>query len=290
MIAAVAFSVYYVSSHFFAGMLPYVFVAGAIVAPWVLIRSAAFNARYSSFRNMTFRFNGKYLAALKAIYALGIIPALLILVALVFGEQWQYVAAVPAIAFIIFGLSFPWWVKRVKSYIIGHTSYGSREGNLSATGGQFFKVYLSAFLILLGIVFISGIIIAAMTFLFKNASPMLFFFTMVPMYAGYVLAFAYVKAHGTNLVWNHTQMGPLRFRSTLTAGGMTKLYVTNALAILASAGLMTPWAVIRTLKYRADNLRVLLEGDFTDFSGSAAGTVQAAGAEIGDFFDMDLSL
>lgn len=76
-----------------------------------------------------------------------------------------------------------------------------------------------------------------------------------------MLAFAYVQANIGNLVWNHTRLGPLRFRSTLSAGGMAKLYFTNALGILASLGLLTPWAVMRTLKYRVDNMRVLLEGE-----------------------------
>ena len=290
VIAAIAFSAYYVSSHFFTAMLPYVFIAGAVLAPWVIIRSAAFNARYSAFRNMTFRFDGKYLAALKAIYALGIIPALLVVIAMVFAWRGQYASIAMAAAFIIFGLSFPWWIKQVKSFIIGHTSYGSREGNLSATGGQFFKVYLMAVLILLAIVVMSGIILAVTISYFKNASPLLVVLAAVPMYAGYVLSYAYIKARGTNLVWNHTQLGQVHFESTLTAGGMAKLYLTNALVIIASLGLMTPWAVMRTLKYRIDNLRVLLEGDLTDFRGSETDTVQAAGAEFGDFFDMDLSL
>jgi uncharacterized membrane protein YjgN (DUF898 family) len=71
---------------------------------------------------------------------------------------------------------------------------------------------------------------------------------------------------------------------------MVKLYLTNALAILASLGLLTPWAVIRTLKYRADHLKVFLQGELSYFQGAEASAVQAVGAELGDFFDMDLSL
>lgn len=292
VIAAIAFSAYYVSSHFFTAMLPYVLMAGAVLAPWVIIRSAAFNTRYSSFRNMTFRFDGKYMSALKAIYTLGIIPALLVAIGMAFERQGGYAAIAMAAAIIIFGLSFPWWIKQFKSFIIGHTYYGNREGELSATGGQFFKMYLIAGLILLVTFVMAGIsiaILAAKIFSFEN--PQLFvLLAAVPMYGGYVLSYAYIKARGTNLVWNHTRLGQVHFESTLSAGGMAKLYLTNALAIIASLGLLTPWAVMRTLKYRADNLQVLLEGDLTDFRGSETDTVQAVGAEFGDFFDMDLSL
>lgn len=71
---------------------------------------------------------------------------------------------------------------------------------------------------------------------------------------------------------------------------MAKLYFSNAIGILASVGLLIPWAVMRTLKYRADNLRVLLDGELADFTGDNRTAVQAAGAEMGEFFDLDLSL
>jgi hypothetical protein len=34
----------------------------------------------------------------------------------------------------------------------------------------------------------------------------------------------------------------------------------------------------------------VLQGDLSYFEGSATGVVQAVGAEIGDLFDMDISL
>jgi uncharacterized membrane protein YjgN (DUF898 family) len=285
VIAATAFSAYYVSSHFFTEVLPYILLAGAVLAPWVIIRSAAFNARYSSFRNMTFRFDGKYLDGLKATCAWVLIPVLL--VGIFF--KWSGTNAVMAAAFGIFGLLFPWWIRRLKSFIIGHTSYGSKKGEFFATSGQFFKVYLSAGLIFIPVGIIT-VIMGSTIFSFLKDSQISLLVTAVPGYAGYVLAYAYIKSHGNNLVWNHMRLGRLRFNSTLLARGMAKLYLTNALAIIASLGLMTPWAVMRTLKYRADNLHVLLEGDLSDFHGTETSAVQAAGAELGDFFDLDLSL
>lgn len=263
VIAAIAFSAYYASSHYFISMLPYVLVAGTILAPWVIVRSVAFNARYSAFRNMTFRFEGKYLDALKVIYA--------------------------AVLFAIFVFSFPWWIRRFKNFIISHASYGGKKGEFSATGRQFFKVYFNAGLIVVA-VWILTAILSDVTFSFMKKSQVMFLLTAIPPYIGSVFAYAYVQAHSSNLVWNNIRLGPLRFQSTLLARGMTKLYLTNTLTIIASLGLLTPWAVMRTLKYRADNLRVVQEGDLTDFEGGEASAVQAAGAEFGDFFEVDLSL
>ena len=285
VIAAAAFLTYYASNHFFTSLLPYVFAAGMVLAPWVLVRSAAFNARYSAFRNMTFHFEGSYLDALKALYLWGIIPVFV----LGWLFDWWGKYAVAGIAALVFGVSFPWWIRRLRNFLISHSSYGNRKGTFSATGGQFFGVYFRSGLIMTGILIVVGML-SFMLISSPKKTQLITWSIAVPTYAGYVLAYAYVQAHSSNLVWNHTRLGPLRFRSTLLGWGMTKLYVTNALAIIASLGMLTPWAVMRTLKYRADHMRVLQEGELTEFQGSDMSAVEAIGAETVDFFDMDLSL
>jgi uncharacterized membrane protein YjgN (DUF898 family) len=284
IIATIAFLTYYASSHFFTSLLPYILAAGAVLAPWMVVRSSAFNARYSAFRNMTFHFDGQYLAALKALYAWGLIPVFVL--GTMFNWWGKY--AIAAVTVVVLGFSFPWWIKRLKNFLISHSSYGGRKGSFSATGGQFFKIYFMSGLIMVGVLVIAGIFSPMIAIIMKKSQIVWLAFFLI--YTGYVLAFAYVQAHSSNLVWNHTRLGPLRFHSTLRGWGMAKLYVTNALAIIASLGLLIPWAVMRTLKYRADNMRVLLEGELAEFQGSDTSAVTAIGAETVDFFDMDLSL
>ncbi len=285
VIAATAFLIYYASSHFFTFLMPYILATGAVLAPWVIVRSAAFNARYSAFRNMTFQFEGRYRDALGVLYVWGIVPVLV--VGTMF--SWWGQPVVAGVVFLAFGISFPWWIRRFKNFIIGHTIYGGKKGVFSATGGQFFMVYFISGLIIVAMMIITGILAATLVASIRK-SQVLLSVLAVPMYAGYVLAYAYLQAHSSNLLWNNTQLGPLSFQSTLLGRGMAKLYLTNAIGIIASLGLLTPWAVMRTLKYRADNLRVLQEGELTEFFGSETSAVQAIGSEMGDFFDVDLSL
>ena len=54
--------------------------------------------------------------------------------------------------------------------------------------------------------------------------------------------------------------------------------------------MLIPWATIRMLKYRVAHFAVTSTGDIRDFRGSERSSVQAAGAEIGEFFDFDLSV
>ncbi|UCG79086.1 MAG: DUF898 domain-containing protein [Nitrospirota bacterium] len=284
IIAAVIFLLYYSSSHLYTGMLPYVLGAGFFISPWVIVRSSAFKARYSAFRNMTFHFRGTYWEALKVISAWGIIPALVI------GTMFNWWGKIWAagIFYLIFGIIFPWWIRRLKYFIATNTSYGGRSGKFGATGGQFFGIYFIAGLIIMGFGIVSSIGVGIAAVLSKNIELAMFF--ILPVYVGYVLAFAYVQANITNTVWNQIGLGPMRFESTLKSCELAKLYLTNALGIIVSLGLLIPWAVIRTLKYRADHTRVIRSGEFTEFEGSRSYSVQAAGAEVGEFFDMDLSI
>lgn len=285
VIAAIGFLIYYTSSHFITSLLPYILAAGLIVAPWVLVRSAAFNARYSAFRNMTFHFDGDYLDVLKVFYAWGIILAVVIGMMFIWPEK-PFLLGIP---FAVIGLSYPWWIRRLKKFIIERTSYGGKKGTFSATGGQFFRIYFISGLIMLAVL-IPSIILMAKLFAPTKKSWLVTYLFLAPTYIGYVVAFAYVQARSGNLVWNHTHLGPLRFQSTLRCRDLLKLYVTNALGIVGSLGLLIPWAVMRTVKYRADNMRVLQEGELSQFQGSDRSVVTAVGAETVDFFDVDLSL
>jgi uncharacterized membrane protein YjgN (DUF898 family) len=229
------------------------------------VRAAAFNARYSAYRNMTFYFSGSYWTAAKVIYG------------------WAVLAV------LSFGIGFSWWQQRIKRFMVTHMGFGGVSGEFSATGGEFFKTY-----------FVAGLLMAAGAgalgglagFLFASKTSKISFvigFTIV-FYALYVAMYAYVRTRITNLVWNRSQLGPLRFRSTLGVRGLLWIYVSNAIAILASAGLLIPWATIRTLKYRVDHFAIALDGDLHEFQGSEQSSVQAAGAEVGELFEFDLSV
>ena len=285
LIAATGFLVYYLTSHFFTSLMPWVLAGGLIAAPWVIVRSAAFNARFSAYRNMTFHFDAGYWDAAKVIYVWGIIPIWVI--GMMF--SWEGAAIFFGIFSIVVAFAFPWLLWRLKKFLIEHTFYGGINANFTATAGQYFKIYFLAFLIMLGITIplfiLMGIIVASteIYWIIVIISPFL-------GYAGYILAYAYIRSRSGNLVWNHTRLGPLRFKSTLQMKDLLSLYVTNAIGIVVSLGLLIPWAVIRTWKYRADNTRVFQDGPLAQFQGGDSSNVAAIGAETLDIFDLDISI
>ena len=234
---------------------------------------------------MTFHFEGGYLDALKVLYVWGIIPILVI--GMMF--NWQGKRVVLGIASLVFAFSFPWWIRRLKRFIIENTFYGGEKGAFFATGGQFFKIYFISGLILLGVT-IPLVMLMALILFSTEKTWFLTYIGPIIMYSGYVLAYAYIRARSGNLVWNNTRLGPLSFQCTLRCRDLAALYVTNALGIISSLGLLIPWAVIRTWKYRADKMRVWQEGALTEFQGSDMSAVTALGAETLDFFEVDISL
>lgn len=289
IVAVALFLLWYLSSHFFTNLMPVVIVLAVVLAPWIMVRSAAFNARYSAFRNMTFSFNANYWSGCLTLYAWGLIP-LLIIGGFLFW-RWQE-PRLMGVAILAFTFYVPFWLARIKRFLVQHTLFGSIAGKLSITGGNFYFIYFKAGLIVTGLGILAGLLAFAFGKLLGDlltdaVKPIL---ALLPLYLAYLVAYAYSQAKTGNLVWNNMQLGPLRFQSILTGRGLAWLYLTNGLAILLSFGLLIPWAVVRSFRYRAERLRGLMQGEWSAFRGSEASSVQAAGAEVGEMFDLDFSL
>lgn len=296
IVATLLFLIYYASSHLFTRLLPFVIIVALALAPWVVVRSAAFNARYSAYRNMCFSFDGDYRGALMALYWLGLVPVLAAGIAYdlstkaaqnkaAYGTAFAVFGAVLA----IFGILFPWWQARLRTFLVDHMRYGGINGKLDISGGELWGIYFRGGLLIGAGVAIAGLSVA-LTAAQKAPAPVIMVFALLSFYIGYIFGYAYIQAASGNLVWNNTRLGPLRFESTLRGRDLAWLYLSNAIGIIASCALLTPWAVVRTLGYRASHMRVCLDGDLAEFFGSNAASVQAAGAEVSQIFDIDLSL
>ena len=110
------------------------------------------------------------------------------------------------------------------------------------------------------------------------------------VYLMFIFGFlGYLQARIGNLVWNNTSLEKLSFSSSLRARDFAWIYFINILAIMLTIGLATPWAQIRLARYRATKLFIISDGDFEGFVGDKKAEVKAAGEEIAEMFDVDLS-
>ena len=100
---------------------------------------------------------------------------------------------------------------------------------------------------------------------------------------------SYFQARIGNLVWNSTTLDKISFISTLRFRDLLWIYISNFLAIMLTFGLATPWAQIRSIKYRTGKLAIVSTADLDAFAGDKKAEAKAFGEEIADMFDIDIS-
>lgn len=281
LIAFAAFVIYSVVVKLYPVTAPAFGIVFFIAVPWLIVRSLAFNAHNSAYRNLRFHFERNYAKAIRVFAGLALL-----------------------IPFTL-GLILPYYAYRQKKFVIDHSGYGSSRYALDVGAGKFYGVYLKALGMLLLLAALGGAVAALVVpqiaaALARSsggmhaASPGAAGAAVGAMLAGivaaYLVVFAYVQAAISNLTWNHTTIAGHRFRSSLGIGRMIWLYLSNSMAIALSLGLLIPWARIRMARYRLDNLALLPHGSFDDFVAGEQENLSATGEELGEFFGVDISL
>lgn len=253
----------YPSSHFlFWG-------AGFLLFPWLVVRALGFNARNSAWRGLRFDF------AAPARRAARVYIGMLAVVVLTAGIAW------------------PWFVARQKSFVVSHHAFGATQLHCELPARAFFGIYFRGGLIVIALAAPLGLLVAvvlAWLRLGPESAWIAGLLAIAALYAGYAVAYAYIQARTTNLLWNGTSAPGLRFSSSLGALRLAGLYLGNIAAAVCSAGLLIPWGVVRALRYRLENIAVTIEREEPHLANPALRQVGATGQELGDFFNIDLGL
>ena len=271
LIAFAIFVVYLVVTSMVPPVAPVLGLAFMAVLPWLVVKAHAFNARYSAYRNIRFDFRANY------------------------GEAVGVYIGLALLAGITLGLAYPYYAYRRSRFVMAHSGYGITPFTFSAPAKAFYMIYLKAVLIaILGGV-VASVIVGMLQAGLAAGEPgkvPAYVMTLFPVFVIVVFlwVWVYIKTASANLVWSNTALERHRLRSTLKTSKMLWLYITNALAIALSLGLMIPWAQIRTTRYRLENMAVLTAGDLDGFVASQREGVASAGEEIADFFDFDVGI
>jgi len=100
---------------------------------------------------------------------------------------------------------------------------------------------------------------------------------------------AYWHANTTNHVITSSRLEDITFESRLTTGGLVGLWFINILLLVFTAGLATPWVMVRNARYRIGCTSVLAD-DLDSFVAEKVDTSSALGDELGEAFDIDLAI
>ena len=282
---AVAIFIAYVAISYLAPVFELIFFTLLLLAlPLIVVRAMAFRLRNTAYRNIRFQFDRQYGQAVRTYIGIG----LLIVVTL--------------------GLIFPYYIYRLNKFLISNASYGKSRFSLQCGTGGFYKIYLIAIGVLLGVSIIVAVVMGPalvdMKLVMEQArqsgaepdpaamdAAMTGFTTLIPvlMLLLYFGIFVYVRTAVANLVWNNiTLEDGHSFKSSLTLGRMIWIIFSNFLAIAFSFGLMIPWSRVRMVRYRMDNLVLIPNGDLDEFIAVKTEEASALGEEMGDVFDMDI--
>ena len=272
VIALALFGAFALSGHFLP-LMQIAFIALLILlTPWIVVASSRFNARNSAYRNVAFAFDGTLGEAAKVMLGFG------------------------AIALLTGGLGYPWFRMRRARFIIERHRFGTTPLKADLLAGDFIVTYLLAALMMIGAVVLmvgamgAAAAIASAAGASKRPPAALAFVPVIAIYVAYLAVFAYLRARVGNLTLNGTIVGPLRCRSTLRARDLTWLYASNIIAVIATVGLAIPWVTIRMARYRAANLCAVGTAALASFAAAPGAVGTATGSEVGDLFDVDVSL
>ena len=243
-------------------------LAMLVLLPWIIIRSLAFNAHNTTYRGLRFYFHQTYGMAALVYLAQGLL-------------------LLPTLGFY-----YPAWLRRQREFILNHHRLGDAFFRFNGSSGAFYSAYL-----IVGGLFFGGIIVAGIVMtltLQSNGHKIPTLLDLAPIWICYGLVFLlgrnFIYARIFNHVWNHTKLDEHRFVANMQAGQWIKLQVVNFGAMLISAGLLYPWAAMRSTRYALSCLQLEPAGPIERIARLGQDTGSALGDSAGEFIGMDIGL
>lgn len=246
----------------------------AIAVPWLIWRSLQFKMYNSSYRGIRFGFKGDAKTAY-LVYLL-----------------------LPVVTLFSLYLLAPFTHQRIKRFQHSEARFGSTHFSFDGSVGSFYKTYLLGFgICLAGVIVILFCFGGTLTALIHSGvlglTAGLVFSLVLMVFAIYVWLFLMYPLFLTllqNLIWNHTRLGAHRFTSQMRWGRMMFITFTNILAIICTLGLFTPFAQIRSMRYRIESMTLLPASNLGEFVADAEAHGSATSEGMADLLDFDMSL
>ena len=233
-----------------------------IFLPDLVIRASRFNAFNSAHRNVRFHFGASFPRRKDRhrVFSPG------------YRETSQFLILPIFLVPLSLGLLYPYYAYRKRKFFLGHTDYGTTPFSFDASPGAYYLAYFKVALMFL--VFLTGSIVT----LGIGALPL------------YILFASYRDAAVARLTWKCTALGNLRFDCSWRTWPLFKLHFVNSLGIIFSAGLLTPWAQIRTARYQLGGISLWPAGELDGFVAAAQEQVAATGDEAVELLGFDFGL
>ncbi|MEM7210235.1 MAG: YjgN family protein [Pseudomonadota bacterium] len=255
IVAIIVFGSYAAVNHFYPIVGSVLALAFMILMPWVMVRSFAFNAFYSAYRGVRFRFNGTYGGALAAF------------------------VGYPILAAFTLGLLAPLAYKKQVYFFAGNHEFGQSRFEVDASTRDFFIAFITGFCASLVAALVAWIIgwvigvaglLAALTF--------------------YLCTFVFFAVLLTNLVFNNLTLALNQFTGEYELKSYAVLFITNTLGVICTLGLFIPFAKVRAAKYKAEHTGFIAGTNMDEFIAARQESSRAMGEELAEVFDWDFGI
>lgn len=248
-------------------------LAFIFLLPVAIVGSRRFRLSRTSWRGIRFSFRGRARDFLK-LYLRGML-----------------------LTVITFGVYYPFFMNDVQRFLTTHSYFGTSRFDYDGQGRDLLKIYLlTRFLPLVAatLICVGAIAFAVTPYAAHDVRSV-----ALAVFGGVLLVFLvflgswpWFAAARDRYAWSHTTFAAARFRSTVTAGRLFRLYGGDLVRLVFTLGLALPWVVVRHVRFRCANL--ILEGPL-DLAAvqQEAQAASAVGAGLGDFvgiLDFDLGL
>jgi uncharacterized membrane protein YjgN (DUF898 family) len=281
----------------------FVILALAGIMPWLLARSFRFKLANSSYRGLRFRFQA---TARDAYRSLILLPIMLAVIGFFVWSVITSYAQRPDSGIVLLAIFLPLIALAVtvplahyllKRFQHDNAGFGHTSFYFHAKAKEFFKIYAKA----IGYISLGGVL--ARLF-YRLTAPLydhlahttfgwlfMALYGAASTYVSYMLVRSFLESRIQNLVWNETELGPHRFLSETRGRQLLWIHATNLLLIVLTFGLYKPFAAIRLLKYRVENMSLIVDGNLEEFmADQTIDTAGALGQEAGDLFDIEIAL
>ncbi|MCP4503556.1 MAG: DUF898 domain-containing protein [Deltaproteobacteria bacterium] len=244
-------------------------LALVVASPWLIVKAMAFHTRNHSYRNVRFSFRGSvsgaYLVSLKGFLAY----------------------------FFTLGLGLPYWQYTQTEFIVENVQFGDQKFRFKTPIADYFiafvlmiACYVPAMTVLICSV-IGGVFGGGLP---NGLGEIIMVGGILLGYALMLLPVAFMKARMANLLYNGMEVGEHTFlESSQVTLELLKLYLVNAVAVVFTFGLATPWVKVRMARYRCETLKVH-NANFLVAEVSPDDDVGALGDAASDFGDFGLEL
>lgn len=228
-------------------------IALLFAIPYLIVRSLAFNNRMSAYKNVQFRFHGRY------------------------GEAYMVYYVWPLIGIVTLGIMLPYARLKLNQFVVGNSAYGTTRFDFNATYRDYGVIYLAV----VGMIFAIGVVVAFSSVI----APEL---PMVVALLGFLAIAVYSERAVTNLYYNSATLLGHGFSAELSMAGLAQVYLINLALTIVTLGLYLPAAKVRVTRYITGQINFIANGSLDDFTASEQESVSALGEEFGEVFDFDI--